>query len=139
MPPTTRFPFFSFTFHYVSILIPAVFSFEHICNTFTFHYVSILIVQFIQFLHLGSYLYIPLCLYFNRSKREQREHCAVLYIPLCLYFNLRESARHSSSSALYIPLCLYFNFPHHTAANFSVHFTFHYVSILIMQILMTKN
>ena len=55
----------NFTFHYVSILIKffSVFMFKLLC--FTFHYVSILIPYGFPYFFVSSFLYIPLCLYFN--------------------------------------------------------------------------
>ena len=122
----------TFTFHYVSILITgATFLCQLLC-TFTFHYVSILMISSVYGYVDRTYVYIPLCLYFNWIWPVLSRWHMVVYIPLCLYFN---SATEEFRSA-YI-----FKFTFHYVSIlicsrccwscFSVPFTFHYVSILI--------
>ena len=55
-----------------------------------------------------------------------------LYIPLCLYFNGASVRGNVSQSQLYIPLCLYFNVRRPSFSSAENSFTFHYVSILMM-------
>ena len=55
--------------------------------SFTFHYVSILICVRCFYDHFVRQIYIPLCLYFNRSVHQSNRYRIRIYIPLCLYFN----------------------------------------------------
>ena len=55
-----------FTFHYVSILIVTRLCIYFFPPWFTFHYVSILITVIWLRMLPDLYIYIPLCLYFNR-------------------------------------------------------------------------
>ena len=99
-------------------------------------------------------LYIPLCLYFNQTESLQFLHnffftfhyvsilisawqnlstgSSLLYIPLCLYFNPEQFCRNRRYKKLYIPLCLYFNDESQHSPGGTEAFTFHYVSILII-------
>ena len=100
---------YSFTFHYVSILIISLKSSAFKSALFTFHYVSILIASSLRYLSSGP-IYIPLCLYFNVYCHTIRSAMFVFtfhYVSILMICSRRSSL-----------------------VSFSV-FTFHYVSILI--------
>ena len=117
-----------FTFHYVSI---STFGFDFMrisWRTFTFHYVSIS-TRRISIMIRSIPIYIPLCIYFNRSVTTFVYGCSHIYIPLCIYFNLIALFSRQAVKCIYIPLCIYFN-PEYQPHNQSYQsFTFHYVSI----------
>ena len=75
-------------------------------------------------------IYIPLCIYFNKTHCDNKKNGNAIYIPLCIYFNLTRHQiyqaivnlhstmylfqRHIIRKAvgcevIYIPLCIYFN------------------------------
>ena len=77
-----------------------------------------------------TFIYIPLCIYFNSFTRPGRLICITIYIPLCIYFNgdkdtyteykyiftfhyvsisTDEDGEEIDIVSIYIPLCIYFN------------------------------
>ena len=53
----------------------------------------------------------------------------LIYIPLCIYFNRSKSGNPFSNTHIYIPLCIYFNGTRCLSSIEYPRFTFHYVSI----------
>ena len=94
-----------FNLNYFCLLVFVMFS-------FTFHYVSILIFRLWYLTLPFFYVYIPLCLYFNLCVLSEALGFVIVYIPLCLYFNKVIIILAKFSIEVYIPLCLYFN--HHS-------------------------
>ena len=94
------------------------------------------------------FIYIPLCLYFNDTIRQQVFAEIEIYIPLCLYFNytaasgswsiteeftfhyvsilIRTTSAYDNSFFIYIPLCLYFN---PSSPSLFIFFLFHPLSV----------
>ena len=60
-----------FTFHYASTLIDIDFSVPQAWTPFTFHYASTLIYHHADPSTFSVHIYIPLCFYFNRSKKVE--------------------------------------------------------------------
>ena len=55
-------------------------------HTFTFHYVSISTCCWLYF-ESYTFIYIPLCIYFNIIRPIRIRITFKIYIPLCIYFN----------------------------------------------------
>ena len=154
-------PHHSFTFHHVSILIWIPENFNYAVNDNTPSSILLYVPLCFHFNRVPSRLfqcfydlYIPLCLYFNRTGRytfrlpasftfhyvsilisalqNLSTGSSLLYIPLCLYFNPEQFCRNRRYKKLYIPLCLYFNDESQHSPGGTEAFTFHYVSILII-------
>ncbi len=76
-----------------------------------------------------DFIYIPLCIYFNRMVKLIHGHLIQIYIPLCIYFNFSSRTAPCLTKHIYIPLCIYFNSKAESEAVPDCSFTFHYVSI----------
>ena len=78
------------------------------------------------------FIYIPLCLYFNKGFET------VLTYPATFTFHyvsilMQTLKQIPQNKEIYIPLCLYFNQTSKSFPSFNpLQFTFHYVSILMM-------
>ena len=60
-----------FTFHYASTLIYFPYSYSIFAFAFTFHYASTLIYHHADPSTFSVHIYIPLCFYFDRSKKVE--------------------------------------------------------------------
>ena len=98
-----------FTFHYVSISTCRCLTMYTAVQSFTFHYVSISTIFPTLSVNLSTVIYIPLCIYFNRSSKRRFRTLKTIYIPLCIYFNELHYQISVIVCKIYIPLCIYFN------------------------------
>ena len=100
--------------------------------SFTFHYVSILIDN-VNYHTSCEHIYIPLCLYFNEEGDIIYKFPIYIYIPLCLYFNrvIAVPIRYPPVFTFhYVSILIDFHFPSICSSSL---FTFHYVSILMIK------
>ena len=83
-----------------------------------------------------SSLHSTMFLLLTRFRRNHEPCSSVLYIPLCFYSNCLVPAYAEMRYRLYIPLCLYFNRLAYSEAKCFIQFTFHYVSILMITLVL---
>ena len=83
---------------------------------------GLMIIRVRFYLHSTMYLFQPTRLWFRLSR-------IWIYIPLCIYFNRQKGADNERRNLIYIPLCIYFNRESGNSIHSAWAFTFHYVSI----------